>query len=341
MTPDVLTPTTSGKSDVVRRARGCLMGLAIGDALGGPTEGKSQEEIARRWGRVDGFLTDDQSGSDDTEYALFNARLLIRHGTELRAAMVAEAWNKEIVNSSNAHKGAGFSEMMAIRNLKAGLLPPESGQHLHSWSDGLAMRVAPFGIVAAGDPTRAAKLAAEDGSVTHSGEGVFAGQAVAAAVAVAMLGSNVDAIVDAARKVIPADSWTSRGIERAVTIANKYPDVWSALKPLSAEIVVSSYFWPDIGPEAVALAFGVIAASRGNFRDAVLGGVNMGRDTDTIAAIAGAIIGARQGIDALPPEWTRRVSVARGTCLESIKGMDVLRTADAIADLANARDAKP
>lgn len=312
------------------------MGLAVGDALGGPTEGKSQEEIARRWGRVEDFLSADQAGSDDTEYALFNARLLMRHGNQLTAAMIAEGWKRDIVHASNTYRGAGFSEMMAIRNLNAGLLPPASGQHLHSWSDGLAMRVAPFGIVAAGDPAGAAKLAAIDGSVTHSGEGVLAGQAVAAAVAVAMAGAPVDAIIDAAQNAIPADSWTSRSIARAVAVAGTSSDVWSALNPLYLQCVDPSYFWSDCGPEAVALAFGVVVASRGNFRDAVLGGVNIGRDTDTIAAIAGAITGALRGIEALPPEWTRRVPVARGTCLGVVQGMDVLQTADSLADLATA-----
>ena len=283
MTPDVPTPTADMKSDVQRRARGCLMGLAIGDALGGPTEGKSQEEIGRRWGRVEGFLTDDQAGSDDTDYALFNARILLRHGMEISALTVAEEWKKDIITTSNTYRGAGFSEMLAIRNLKAGLLPPSSGQHFHAWSDGVAMRVAPFGIAAAGRPELAARLAGIDGSVTHSGEGIYAGQAVAASVAVAMQGSPVGAIVAAAQNAVPPDSWTAREIERAVAIADGCPDVWSALKPLSAGVVVSSYFWSDMAPEAVALAFGIIVASRGNFRDAVLGGVNVGRDTDTIA----------------------------------------------------------
>ena len=327
-------------NDLQRRARGCMMGLAIGDALGGPTEGKSQEEIARRWGRVNDFLTDDQTGSDDTEYALFNSRLLFKHGTRMTAATVADEWKKEIVKASNTYKGAGFSEMMVVRNLKAGLLPPLSGQHLHAWSDGLAMRVAPFGIVAAGRPDLAADLAETNGLVSNSGEGIFAGQAVAAAVAVAMRGSSVSAIVDAARKVIPPDSWTARGIDRAVAIASDCPDVWNALTPLYEQVVVKSYFWSDIAPEAVALAFGIVVASRGNFRDAVLGGVNVGRDTDTIAAIAGAITGAQEGIDAVPTAWIRRVSVSRGVCLEVVRGMDVMETADRLAILALAREAQ-
>ncbi len=53
---------------------------------------------------------------------------------------------EDIVKADNAYKGAGFSEIIAIQNLLKELQPPQSGQHLHSWSDGLAMRVVPFGI---------------------------------------------------------------------------------------------------------------------------------------------------------------------------------------------------
>ncbi|MFZ1279472.1 MAG: ADP-ribosylglycohydrolase family protein, partial [Ignavibacteriaceae bacterium] len=112
------------------RARGSFIGLAVGDALGSPTEGKTPDEIFSRWGRVTDFLTDDQGGSDDTEYALFSAKLLLQKKRNLTSADVAEAWKKDIVKSDNAYKGAGFSEIIAIQNLLKELQPPQSGQHL-------------------------------------------------------------------------------------------------------------------------------------------------------------------------------------------------------------------
>jgi ADP-ribosylglycohydrolase len=310
------------------------MGLAIGDALGGPTEGKSRQEIIRLWNRVTDFLSETQGGSDDTEYALFNARLLINEGVHLSAEVIADAWKEDIIGTANIYRGAGFSEMLAIRNLKSGLMPPYSGQHLHAWSDGLAMRVAPFGIVAAGRPELAAQLAGVDGSVTHSGEGIFAGQAVAAAVAQAMAGNSLTDIVAAAKHVIPSDSWTRRTIDKGVSIGEQSPDMWSALTPLYDELVCSSYFWSDIAPEAVGLAFGVLVAARGDVRDAVLGGANVGRDTDTIASIAGSIAGARSGIDAIPQTWRGRVAVSRGACLGVVQGMEIEKTADQLVELA-------
>lgn len=319
------------------RARGCLGGLAVGDALGSPSEGKTPAAIRERWDRITGFLTADQGGTDDTEYALFSARLLFDHGFDLTAADIVAAYRRDIISADNAYKGAGFSEILSIRNLEAGLLPPASGRHLHAWSDGLAMRVAPYGIAAAGDPVLAARLAGIDGSVSHAGEGILSGQAVAAGIATAMDGGDIDAIVAAALGVIPEDSWTFRAIRRGVAVGGEAADVWAALDALHDALVCHVYFWPDVAPEAVGLAFGLVAAARGEFREAVLGGVNIGRDTDTIAAIAGALCGARGGEAVIPLEWLSRVDAARGTCIRTVRGMDILDSARRLADLAQSR----
>jgi len=321
-------------NDFRNHARGALIGLAVGDALGSPTEGKTPEEIQRRWGRVTDFLSEAQTGTDDTEYALFSARLLLRHGRGLTSELAAKAWKEEIISVANEYKGAGFSEILTIANLQRGLMPPHSGRHLHSWSDGLAMRVAPYGIAAAGNPQLAAQLAEFDGAVSHAGEGIFCGRAVAAAVALAMMDASLDAIFAAALAVIPEDSWSARAILQGLEIGNQSSDVWTALEPLYNKIVCSFYHWSDLAPEAVGLAFGVLAAARGEFESAVLGAVNVGRDTDTIAAIAGAIAGAKSGLQKIPLPWAERLGPVKGNCIKTVKGMRLIEMADALAMLA-------
>lgn len=321
-------------NDLMNHARGALIGLAVGDALGSPTEGKTPEEIQRRWGRVTDFLSEAQTGTDDTEYALFSARLLLRHGRSLTSELAAQAWKNEIISTSNEYKGAGFSEILTIANLQRGLMPPHSGQHLHSWSDGLAMRVAPYGIVAVGHPQLAAQLAECDGAVSHAGEGIFCGRAVAAAVAMAMTDAPLDAIFDAALAVIPEGCWSARAILQGFEIGKQSSDVWTALEPLYHKIACSFYHWSDLAPEAVGLAFGVLAAARGEYASAVLGAVNVGRDTDTIAAIAGAIAGAKAGLKKIPAPWAERLGTAKGNCIKTVKGMRLLEVADALAILA-------
>ncbi|NUR89694.1 MAG: ADP-ribosylglycohydrolase family protein, partial [Nonomuraea sp.] len=167
------------------RARGCLLGLASGDALGAPAENLTPEEIRRRWGRLTEI---EGGGTDDTEYAIFAAGLLVRHGHGLTPELVAEAYRTQIIPLIDGPmRGAGFSELGTVMALRRGLEPPLTGLvHTHGWSDGLAMRAAPYGIFCPGDPAEAARLAEQDGRVSGSGEGITGGRAVAGAVAAAM-----------------------------------------------------------------------------------------------------------------------------------------------------------
>ncbi|GIL26387.1 ADP-ribosylglycohydrolase family protein [Actinocatenispora comari] len=310
------------RDDAARdRARGCLLGLAIGDAMGAPAENMTAAAIAERWGPVTGFLRDEPAGTDDTEYAAFSALLLIEHGAALTSEQVADAWVRHLAGRSGGFPGAGFSELGTIENLRAGLRPPASGQHLHSWSDGLAMRAAVHGVYAAGDLDLAARLAAVDGAVSHDGEGVYAGQAVAVAVAAALAGARPGEMLAAARARVPADSWTAAALATAATAAG--PDA------LLDALVVRAYPWTDLAPEAVGLAFGAALAADGELRRAVPGAVAMGRDADTTAAIAGALCGAGHGMAGIPAEWVAAIGPVTGRCLgEVVAGLTMRDLAD-------------
>ncbi|WP_416481990.1 ADP-ribosylglycohydrolase family protein [Streptomyces sp. CL12] len=303
------------------RARGTLLGLAVGDALGAPAENLKPSEIRARWGRITGFVADRPQGTDDTEYALFSGLLLARHGSALTPAHAEAAWHEWITERAT-FRGAGFSERGTLENLRRGLAAPISAQHRHAWSDGLAMRAAPFGVFAAGRPGEAARLVAIDGSVSHEGEGIYGGQAVAAGVAAAMAGAPVPVVIAAALAVIPDDSWTARSLRRAVAVAHR------GERAVRSAVVIGGYPWTDLAPEAVALAFGAYATADGDFREAVLTAVNMGRDADTTAAVAGALSGATQGLAAIPAAWAEAIGPARGRCLPSMGGRHVLEVAD-------------
>ncbi|MET8124937.1 ADP-ribosylglycohydrolase family protein [Streptomyces sp. NPDC005065] len=319
-----------GRRDRADRARGALLGLAVGDALGAPAENLRPSEIRRRWGRIEGFVSDDPAGTDDTEYAIFSGLLLARHGSALTVTHVERAWHLWIADlDEGPFRGAGFSERGTLENLRRGLAAPISAQHRHAWSDGLAMRAAPFGVFAAGRPAEAARLVAIDGQVSHDGEGIYGGQAVAAGVAAAMAGAGVTSVIAAALSVVPMDSWTARSLRRAVTAAqHKHPDRLTRERAVRSAVVVGGYPWTDLAPEAVGLAFGAFAAARGDFRTAVLTAVNMGRDADTTAAVAGALAGALGGVSAIPRHWGRAIGPVRGSCLPSMRGHHVLDIAE-------------
>ncbi|MEU9973182.1 ADP-ribosylglycohydrolase family protein [Streptomyces sp. NPDC051014] len=334
-TPSVPAPEER-PSPLHDRGRGALLGLAVGDALGAPAENMKPSEIRARWGRITGYVTDTPAGTDDTEYAIFSGLLLARHGSALTTAHVEAAWHEWIADRAEGpFKGAGFSERGTLENLRRGLAAPISAQHRHAWSDGLAMRAAPFGVFAAGRPVEAARLVAIDGSVSHEGEGIYGGQAVAAGVAAAMAGAPPTAVVAAALAVVPDDSWTARSLRRAVSVAHR------GERAVRSAVVIGGYPWTDLAPEAVALAFGAYAAADGDFRDAVLTAVNMGRDADTTAAVAGALAGATQGAAAIPGDWAAAIGPARGSCLPSMAGQHVLEVADRLTGAARTRPAAP
>jgi ADP-ribosylglycohydrolase len=308
------------------RARGCLLGLAAGDALGAPAENLTPEEIRRRWGRLTEI---EGGGTDDTEYAIFAASLLVRHGHALTAADVAAAYRAEVIPSVRGPmRGAGFSELGTVEALRRGLEPPLTGLvHSHGWSDGLAMRAAPYGIFCPGDPAEAARLVEQDGLVSGSGEGIMGGRAVAGGVAAAMGGASPDEVVDAALSVVPADSWTARNVTRA-------RDALRTGDPaaLHEAVVVRHYPWTDVAPEAVALAMAAFLAGNGEVEAAVTYGVGLGRDADTIGAIAGALAGAAQGEGGVPARWAARIGPVTGKCLPVVAGRHVLDVADELAE---------
>lgn len=324
------------------RARGCLLGLAAGDALGAPAENLSPAEIRRRWGRLTEI---EGGGTDDTEYAIFAASLLVAHGHALTSAHVAAAYRERIVPLANGPmRGAGFSELGTVQALRRGLEPPLTGLvHQHGWSDGLAMRAAPYGIFCPGDPAEAARLVEEDGRVSQSGEGILGGRAIAGAVAAAMTGAPPPNVVEAALAVVPADSWTARNIVR---IRNLIGDATGrqvigeagasgVVEALHEAVVVKHYPWTDVAPEAVALALAAYLVGGGEVEASVTFGVSLGRDADTIGAIAGAVAGAGQGERGVPERWAARIGPVTGTCLPAVAGRHVLDVAD---DLAAALD---
>lgn len=319
------------------RAQGAMAGLAIGDALGRPVEGMSAEQIREKYGSVRDFVNLTPGGSDDTEYALLTGSALLKYGKSITSSQFADYWIEKVCNQKSAFAGAGFSEMNAIYNLRKGLRPPFSGQHNHAWSDGLAMRVAPIGVISKGDLELARKLAIADGEVSHSGEGIHAGVVIAVAISAAMVGSSNTEVFEKAIKSISNGTWTWRLLALAKEIVNSSKDkpVHEIADLLLQDIAINEYFYADLAPEAVALSMAAVLYGDGDYAKTLLFAVNLGRDADTIAAMAGAVAGAISGYESIPANWKGAVTTVGGTCLEFAKGLNPYEMADSLLTEAN------
>lgn len=311
------------------KARGALIGLAIGDSFG---DASRTPDNQMAYGLTADFNKGASWSTDDTEFAMLTAQTLIDCGGKLNSACVVEAWLKHVATQDELKRG-GASEFEASRNLRRGLRPPLSGRYnAYSHSDGAAMRIAPIGVFCAGDADRAIEMAAIDASISHDREGVWGAQSVAAAVAVAMADGTMEEILAAAMKPIPADTWYAHAMQRAMDIVDEAGgELLKAWMPLHDELWTS---YKACVAEAVSEAFGVLKLVHGDFRTGVTYAGNFGRDADTIGAICGAVLGAKYGYGAIPPVWAEKPRYPTGTCLLFTKGMDIRATADKLAELA-------
>ena len=310
------------------KAVGALVGLAIGDSFG--------DACRLQDNRVNyGITTDFNSGAswstDDTEFALLTAKTLLKCKGNLTTKDVVDAWMEDVC-VQDEYKRGGASEKAAADNLRRGLRPPESGKfNTFFMSDGTAMRIPPVGIVAAGDPKRAIKMAEIDASISHYEEGIWGAQSVAAAVSVAMVDGTFDEIMEAALLPIPADSWLYYNLTEAFKIIDSVDgslfDCWMPIHDL-----LRASTWATTA-EAIPSAYCALKLSHDNFRDGVVVAGNFARDADTIGAVCGSILGAKYGYKSIPEKWANKVRYPSGTCLQFTKGLDIFQVGEALGDL--------
>ena len=324
------------------RAHGALAGLALGDALGMPTQAMSPEQIRAVYGRITGLVDADASqpyapgmpaGSvtDDTEQALLVASLLVRgRGSSsgrvaLNAVEFAHsllAWEDSMIERGSLDL-LGPSTKAALERVRAGADPLSVGGA--GTTNGAAMRVTPIGIaVSTADPEAFAEAVWSSCRVTHATRQGFQSAALVAAA--------VSMGIDAARSTTPdlrsllwkAVTYVDSLPERGAWTPD--PDVVAATRramqlvanPASSslECLVEQVGTSVASAQAIPMAFALLA--RDPSPQALLDAANIGGDTDTIGAIAGAILGAALGFEVFVGRGLAQVELASHLDLPSV-----------------------
>lgn len=279
------------EADWLAKAQGCLLGLLAGDALGSQVEFQSASEIARRhpggpcdlvdggtWNLIAGQPTDDGEMALSLAGALLAAR---RFEAETVAAAYV-GWRRSGPFDIGSTTSAGIAAL------------ERGGRAISdSQANGALMRVAPIGIACAGNPTRAAEWAAADAGLTHpSAVCRAASAAFAAALAAGIAGA------DHATMAEVAICHASDAAVRACLQAARH-------RP-------PADYQRNMGWVLTALqnAFYHLAAGHA-LEPALRATVAAGGDTDTNAAICGALLGAAQGRAAVPLRWRNAVLTCR------------------------------
>jgi len=300
-------PNLSRETGITQdQCQGVVLGLAIGDALGWPTEFLALSRIKTQYGPAG--ITDLPAPvaafTDDTQMSLAIAEALIDAGQYDLETLMQQVSVRfvEWLDSPENSKAPGNACLEGVRRLKQGF-PWRASGSVHSKGCGSAMRSAPIGLYYHDDPDRLRAVAIAAGTATHNHPTANAGS-VATAYLVKM----------ALDRDIPAECLISDLIERLLSFCGDLSQEFNAairkvptVMHLEPESALDKLGQGWIAEEAVALALYCFLRTPHDYRATVTRAANSNGDSDSIACIAGAISGAWNGIQGVPPEWVQRI----------------------------------
>jgi poly(ADP-ribose) glycohydrolase ARH3 len=280
---------TVGVAAAVRdRARGALLGTFVGDALGMPFEGvapgaipRAVEMVKARRGR--GTYT------DDTQMMIALAESLIE-----RSRVEEEHLARAFQEAYDPERGYGGGTRRVFELWATGTPVADAAGQVFagrgSRGNGAAMRIAPVAVCFRDEPSRLRAEAASSARVTHAHPvGVDGAVVQAAAIGAAL---RDDDILEAARVAARTGEMRTALEDVGVLLAER-----RGAREVHARLGSSS----DAGESVCAAIYSALAHPA--FEAAVRFAVRLGGDTDTVAAMSGAIAGARNGVQSIPPRW--------------------------------------
>ena len=300
----------------INRALGALIGGALGDAMGMPTQLLSPAEIKANYSFVDRFVDPAPEHpvskglvagtiTDDTEQTLLLASVLLNSGQGFDHHAWVNAlirWEEDI-KARGGYDLLGPSTKRAIDAINAGTPPEEAGRS--GETNGAAMRIAPVGIL---EPPGDALIArvAETCRATHNTTiAISSAAAVATVISHGVDGADwrtaIGHAVAAARAGERQGRWVPGG-----TVAARITWALDMVEGCSLDEGIGRVFdrlgTGVISQESVPAAFAVLTLAEGDAWKAAVIAANLGGDTDTIGAIAGSMAGACTGYDSLPAD---------------------------------------
>lgn len=275
------------------RFRGCLVGLAIGDALGAAVEFMEEDRVRARYGRlIDYGGRPGRKGqyTDDTAMALCIARSLVERGGVDLSDIAVKFVHWMVTDGS----GIGNQTRGVLCRVRDGEEPFAASTAVWEQSrrkaagNGGVMRCAPIALLDWDKPDALVRHSRETCRLTHPDPRCeWSCVAVNAAVARLLHGER-----DVADAVNAAVAGQCDELESALALARTTP---------VADMRVDGW---DQGYTIVTTQIAFAALLGGEpFEEALVQVVNKGGDADTNGAVAGALLGARDGYSALPERW--------------------------------------
>jgi len=294
-----------GDPQLVSRARGALLGLVAGNQLGVPTEHLGTPEAIRKAfpnGVVDLAPPPKNSPYDDDAAMalLLGESLLASKGFD--ANDVARRWVKWMKVDG---RGIGITTRRALTLVDRGKDPFEAGQLANqenpgrSAGNGSVMRCIPVALRYHDDPDRLIRVSTQQAAITHADERCTWGAAAVNLAARELLHGNIYFIDEVMHRI---GDRAPRALREAI---HRVPREGEGDLPI-ARAGEAGYV-----VHCVEIAFWFVTHDR-SLEEALIALAQAGGDTDTNAAVAGGLLGARYGDVALPPRWVDQITGSQG-----------------------------
>lgn len=295
------------------------LGKVIGVRLGIPIEGWSYERIKNEIGEPEGYIENYKmfAADDDTNGPVAFIRALEDYSINVSHEEMGKTWLNYIGDNHGMlwWGGYGFStEHTAYLNLQNGINPPMSGSIALNGSTvaeqiGGQIFIDVWGLIAPGNPQKAAKYAEKAASVSHDGNGKYGGMFIAACVAEAFIEKNMNKIIEAGLSVIPKDCEYSRVTRDIMNFYKKHPENWrEAFQYVFENYGYDKYpgnchIMPNSAVIVLALLYG-----EGDFEKTIKICNLCGWDTDCNVGNVGCILGVKCGLKGIRDYWRESIN---------------------------------
>lgn len=318
---------------------GCLIGAAIGDALGAPVEGWAYWEIREKYGRLDDLIasagnnSNQQPGgvTDGTALRQYITLTIIRKGGRITPDDLAALW----LEKGNAEL-FWSNERAIFERLSSGMNPWDAGRGAKACGTA-TMAIAPIGIINVGNPSQAYQDGYTIASVNQDGKERDAAGTLAAGIAASISpDATLDGVVgtmtqQASNLMVQAieltlelaavsssiPEFTERYYERMAGCRMAQPAHDPRLVPDGYPSTARFYSGSSL--ELIPVSLALLKLCHGDVEQSLIEGANFGRDCDTIASIMGSIAGALAGAAGIRGDWVETCEQANWDLFEFLE----------------------
>ena len=306
--------------DFEDRILAAWLGQICGGAFGTPIEGFTSDKIFETLGSPKTYARTPNTYNDDITYEIAFLEAYSKKGHGMTSKDIAAEWIGLIPFGWSA-------ELVALKNIKLGIFPPESGSRTNPFSEwiGAQMRGAIVGMVSPGNLKEAARLAWTDGLVSHTGNGILGEVFNALMCSLAFVAEDIREMLISVISLLPSGTQYYSVVKSSLDLCRESDDWRSAWK--ICEEKYKEYNWVHSYPNAAAEIIGLWYGN-GDFDKTMEIIAGCGLDVDCNAAQAGAILGIFGGVDIIPSKWVDPIGDVLETYLRGMERLSIKKLSE-------------